>query len=262
MFGTAFGQCSDADKKALEAWDRAWGEATIAGDRAALTGYFADDFMALPGMVGKAKAIDDAVKNAEKNKTKSPEEKNKVTHDNYIISCSATTATITHRNIVWTPMGEGGKPETYNTRSVHFLEKRGGKWQAVSNAGGDLSDYDNLWYLEQDWNNAFWKKDGEWFKNNFASDFSNVGSDDGALTGKAEEIASIVGSKSTYSLVETTNMDISIEGKTARITGIFHLVGKDAAGKPFDTKIRYTDVWVKRDGRWQAWSSHGTMMKQ
>ena len=31
----AVGQCSDADKQKLEAFDRAWGEAGVRGDRAA-----------------------------------------------------------------------------------------------------------------------------------------------------------------------------------------------------------------------------------
>lgn len=260
MFGAAFGQCSEADKKALEAFDRDWGKATVAGDRAALSMMFADDFMALPGMVGKAEAIDTAVKNAEAAK-KNPNP-DKVTHDHYMITCTPNTATITHRNTIWTADGVGGKPETFYGRSVHFLERRGGKWQAVSNAGGgDLDDYGVIWYLEQDWNNAFWKKDGDWFKKNFASDFSNISASDGALGGKTDEIASIVGDTATYDLVETTNMNINIEGKTARVTGIFHLKGKDDKGKAFDNKIRYTDVWVKRDGQWQVWSSQGTMMK-
>ena len=42
----------------------------------------------------------------------------KVTHDHYMISCTPNSATITHRNTVWTPNGEGGKPESlYAQRS-------------------------------------------------------------------------------------------------------------------------------------------------
>ena len=56
-------------------------------------------------------------------------------------------------------------------------------------------------------------------------------------------------------------MNVNIDGTTARVTGIFHLKGKGADGKAFDTNIRYTDIWVKRDGHWIAWSSQGTRMK-
>ncbi|MGI8498474.1 MAG: hypothetical protein ACR2OG_12915 [Gemmatimonadaceae bacterium] len=43
----AFAQCSDADKKALEAFDHTWGDATTRGDRAALQAIFADDYQGL-----------------------------------------------------------------------------------------------------------------------------------------------------------------------------------------------------------------------
>jgi len=261
MFGAAFGQCSEADKKALEAFDRAWGEAGRNGDRAALMNVYADDFTAMPGMQGKMAAIENTMKTYERNKA-NPAGADKVTHDHFIISCTANTATITHRNTVWTPMGVGGKPETFWTRSVHFLEKRGGKWQVVSNpGGGDLDEYEAIWYLEQDWNDAFWKKDAEWFKKNWAPDFSNISSESGELSGKSKEIEGMMNDKNTYDLVKTSDMNIDIEGKTARVTGIFHLKGKDKDGKAFDTKIRYTDIWVKRDGNWVAWSSQGTYMK-
>ncbi len=48
--GYAFGQCSESDKKALEALDRTWSEALVKGDRNALMAMLADDFTALPGM--------------------------------------------------------------------------------------------------------------------------------------------------------------------------------------------------------------------
>lgn len=263
MFACSFAaiaQCSDADKKALEAFDRAWGMAGEKGDKAALEALYADDFMALPFMTGKAAAIEGTMKAFEANK-KNPNP-DKVTHDHYHINCTANTATITHRNTIWTADGEGGKPEMFYTRSVHMLEKRGGKWLAVSNAGGgSMDDYGVLWYLEQDWNDAVWKKDTEWFKANFAEDFSSISSETGVLHNKASDIAGTASDKSSYDLVETTDMNINIDGKTARITGVFHLKGKDDKGKAFDTKIRYTDIWVKRDGRWVAWSSQGTIIK-
>ena len=254
--GVAFGQCSDADKKVLEAFDHAWGAASVSGDRATLTNIYADDYMGMPQMQSKAAAIDGAVKAAEKAKTNPNPDK--VTYDHYVISCTPNTATITHRNTIWTPDGTGGKPETFYTRSVHFLEKRGGKWLAVSNAGGALDDYAVLWYLEQDWNDAVWHKDKAWFDKNYASDFSSVSSQTARLMNKEEDIADTVNDKGTMDEVTTTDMNIRVDGNTAVINGIFRLKGKDEKGVAFDRKLRYTDTWIKRDGRWQAWASQGT----
>jgi ketosteroid isomerase-like protein len=257
-FATVLGECSASERKALMDFDHAWGNATMAGDKAALSGIYADDFSGMPDLQGKTAAIDGAMRASERNKA-NPEAANKTTWDHYRISCTANSATITHRNTVWTPNGEGGKPQTYYTRSVHILEKRGGKWQVVSNAGSGLDDYDVLWYLEQDWNDAVLKKDGAWFEKNFASDFSSISSVSAKRFNKAEDIADSIDAKLTMEVVETTDMNIRIDGNNAIITGIFRTKGKDDKGA-FDRKTRYTDVWIRRDGRWQAWSSQGTVI--
>jgi ketosteroid isomerase-like protein len=256
--GTAIAECSDADRQALKAFDAAWGIAGINGDKAALMAIYADDYVGLPGMAGKSATIDDTMAAFDRNKA-NPNGADKVTYDHYIISCTPATATITHRNTVWTPIGSGGKPETFYSRSVHFLEKRGGKWQVVSNAGGVLDDYSVLWYLEQDWNDAVWKKDKAWFEANFAPDYTSISSTSAKLMNKQEDIADAMDPKVTMELVETTNMNIRIDGNRAIVTGIFRTKGKADSGA-FDRRIRYTDVWIKRDGRWQAWSSQGTVI--
>lgn len=255
---TVAAECSDADKKALEAFDRSWGKAGQEGDKPTLMAIYADDYVGLPGMQGKADTIDSTMRTFERNKA-NPAGADKVTHDHYFISCTPGSATITHRNTVWTPDGTGGKPETFYTRSVHMLEKRGGKWMVVSNAGGGgLDDYDVLWYLEQDWNDAVLRKDREWFEKNYAADFTSISSSTAKLMSRAEDISDTVDDKGTNELVETTGMNIRVDGRYAVITGNFRVKGKDAKGVAFDRKIRYTDTWIKRDGRWQAWSSQGT----
>ena len=108
IFGAAFGQCSDSDKKALEAFDMAWGTAGENGDKAALMDIYADDYVGFPAMLNKTQTIENTMKGFEQNKA-NPAMTDKITHDLYMISCSATTATITHRNVIWTPDGTGGK---------------------------------------------------------------------------------------------------------------------------------------------------------
>ncbi|CAN5369040.1 hypothetical protein BH10ACI3_BH10ACI3_27200 [soil metagenome] len=254
-------QCSDADKKALESFDRAWGTAGETGDKAALMSIYADDYVGLPGMQNKMATIEGTMKAFEANK-KNPNP-DKVTHEHYYISCTANSATITHRNTIWTADGDGGKPETFYTRSVHMLEKRGGKWQVVSNAGGgSLDDYGVLWYLEQDWNNAGPKRDKEWFEKNYASDFTSVSSVSGKMSDKATDIADTMNDKGTFEMAETTDMNIRIEGKVGIVTGIYRMKGKDEKGVAYDRKIRFTDTWIKRDGRWQAWATAGAIIKE
>ena len=142
----AFGQCSDADKQKLEAFDRAWGDAGVRGDRAALQTIYADNYVGLTssGMLDKTQTISDTLKQFEIDKA-NPQNAAKVTHDYYMITCSPTSATITHRNVI--TENENGKPYTFYTRSVHVLERRGDGWLVVSNAGHPLNDAATLFYM-------------------------------------------------------------------------------------------------------------------
>jgi ketosteroid isomerase-like protein len=253
----AFGECTDTDKKALEAFDRTWSEAGEKGNRAALMNVYADDYISMPEMTNKTQAIDDTMKSFERDKV-NPLMADKISHDNYMITCTPTTATITHRNVITTKAGAGGKEETFFTRSVHFLEKRKGKWQVVSNAGHGLDDYGVLMYMEHDWNNATLKRDVEWFDKNYAADFSGVSSRTGAIMNKVQDVADMKNDKSVFEPFELSEMNIRIDGNTAVVTGVNRVKGRDEKGQPFDFRTRFTDTFIRRDGRWQVWATQGT----
>ncbi len=252
----AFAQCPEAAR--LEELDHAWSEATRKGDRAALSAIVADNFTGITptGTTSKAEIIDNAVSAAEAAKT-SGKPAPKTVYDAYIIACTPTTATVTHRNAVTTT--ENGKEVTSYSRSVHVLEKRGNAWQVVSNAGHPLDDRTALLYLERDWNQAEMKQDAAWFERTLADEFAGVDSQTGKPTTKGQTIADI--KKSTTAAADLSGLDVKMQGDTAVVTGLTHNKGKDEKGVAFDRRIRFTDVWVKRDGRWVVLSSQGTDVK-
>jgi ketosteroid isomerase-like protein len=252
----AFAQCPDTEVKKLEDLDHAWSEATRLGDRAALQTIVADSFsgISVTGLTTKAELIDNAVSAAEEAKTKPAP---KVVYDHYVIACTPNTATITHRNTV-TDM-EGGKEQTSYSRSVHVLEKRGDRWQVVSNAGHPLADSTMLAYMERDWNQAEMKRDTAWFERTLANDYSGVDGRTGKATTKSQDIEGI--KKNTTDSADLSGLNIKMQGDTAVVTGLSHNKGKDEKGAAFDRKTRFTDVWVKRDGKWQVISSHGSDVK-
>ncbi len=254
----AFAQCTDADTKKLEEFDRAWTEATRLGDRAALQGIIADNFTGITptGLTSKVEIIDNAVTAAQKAKADAAPAP-KVAYDHYLIGCTPTTATITHRNAVTET--ENGKEHTSYSRSVHVLEKRGDRWQVVSNAGHPLADSTVLLYLERDWNAAEMKRDAAWFERMLTNDYSGVDSRTGKAVTKAENIAGI--KTNTVDSASLSGLDVRMQGDLAVVTGLTHNKGKDDKGVAFDSRIRFTDVWVKRDGRWQVLSSHGSDVK-
>ena len=256
-----FGQCSDADKKKLEAFDRAWGDAGQRGDRAFLQNVYADNFVGLSvaGTLNKTQSIDGALKQAERDKV-NPQGAAKVAHDYYMITCTPNSATITHRNV--TTGKTDGKEWTFYTRSVHVLERQGDRWQVVSNAGHPLDDAGILLYMEQEWNDASKTGNTGWFERNYAGDASDINSRTGGIHTKAEEIASMKSDKSVYESLELSDMDVRIEGNAAVVTGVNRVKGRDEKGQAFDRSTRFTDTYIKRDGRWQVWATQGTSITQ
>jgi ketosteroid isomerase-like protein len=84
-----------------------------------------------------------------------------------------------------------------------------------------------------------------------------------ARTGKPTTKGQVVADIKTAATAsaDLSGLDVKLQGDTAVVTGLTHNKGKDEKGVAFDRKIRFTDVWVKRDGRWQILSSHGTDVK-
>lgn len=254
-----FGQCTDADRQKLEAFDRAWGDAGQRGDAVFLQTVYADDYMNMTptGSFNKTRAIENAVKTAARNKTNPNPAR--ISHDYYIITCGPKTATITHRNVIVDKVD--GKDQTFYTRSVHFLEKRGNDWKVVSDAGGPLNDEGQLLYMEREWNDADKKHDMAWFERNYEEDAIDISSRTGAMHTKAEVLASMKDDKMSFDTMDLSDMDARVEGNTAVVTGINHVKGRDDKGVAFDRRVRFTDVFLKKDGRWQIIATQGTLIQ-
>ncbi len=82
----------------------------------------------------------------------------------------------------------------------------------------------------------------------------------GHSTGKVENkpqfLESIRSGSFRYHAIEVKHVDVRLYDETAILTGLVHVrVAID--GKPLETDLRYSDAYVRRDGRWQlvAWQS-------
>ena len=250
MAGNVHAACSSADKAALETFDRAWAAAAEKGDAKALEAFYSSDYlgMAPAGTTDRAAGIAAAIANA-----KEGGDAVVTRPDFYQIHCSGETAAISHRNV--TTEGSGDEAETWYSRSVHHLVKEGGDWKVLSSTGYPLGDGGTVTYLDLEWNTAELAADKAWFERNLADDYLGV-SRAGVLETKAEQVASI----GTYKVTQADSTDVrtNVDGDRALVTGIYHTRGTDKDGKAFDRKTRYIDTFIKRDGRWQIWSSQGT----
>jgi ketosteroid isomerase-like protein len=250
-------QCSEAEHARLRELDKVWTEATNRGDRARLEAIFADDFASsdINGSQTKTTTIDAAVRAAERRRA-SGQTAPPTLYDNYLITCTPVSAVITHRASTTTTLD--GKEQTSYFRSVHVLEKRGGRWQVVGNAGHALTDAEVLLYLENDWNDARIRKDIPWFDRILTDDATAASASTGTIRTKSEYLESIKADKSVIESIELLEPSVRIDGNTAIITGINRSRGRDAQGKPFDRRTLFTGTWVKRDGRWLVRAFQGT----
>jgi ketosteroid isomerase-like protein len=73
---------------------------------------------------------------------------------------------------------------------------------------------------------------------------------------KASYVESMRSGALKYQTIEPREMKVRVYGTTAVITAAARITAI-SRGQPVDNQLRYTDVWVLRDGRWQmvGWQS-------
>jgi FKBP-type peptidyl-prolyl cis-trans isomerase FkpA len=112
--------------------------------------------------------------------------------------------------------------------------------------------------LEKQWCEAYKKRDSAALHNLLADDFIFT-DEDGRTYDKARYIQAVtqVISVESYSLEDLTTRVSGLAGIVAgRWTGTLKIDGKDGSGS-----FRFTDTFVKRQGRWQALASQDTKMQ-
>ncbi|TAE23243.1 MAG: nuclear transport factor 2 family protein [Cytophagales bacterium] len=79
----------------------------------------------------------------------------------------------------------------------------------------------------------------------------------GVVDTKQAYIQSIKDGKAQYNSIDIKEQKARVYGKTAIINGIVYAKMGSTDGKVTELKLRYTDAYVKKKGRWQlvAWQS-------
>lgn len=119
-----------------------------------------------------------------------------------------------------------------------------------------VSVEEELIALERGWNEAFYARDVEFLDSILADDFI-VTYDDGARGDKARELE--LSASFNQRVISATQEDFTVQVYddaavvwfTLRVVGI-------RRGQEAEITLRYTDVWVVRDGRWQCVASQST----
>ena len=111
--------------------------------------------------------------------------------------------------------------------------------------------------LEQTLDQAFLKKDRATFEPMLAEDYVYIHSN-GSMTNKAQEIAESMSADAKWTASKLDNLRVRIYGDVAVVTGIQTLTGS-AKGYVSGPR-RFTDLWVRRGGRWQTIGGESTLV--
>jgi len=131
---------------------------------------------------------------------------------------------------------------------------------APSTAGAGENDEQALIRIEGEWGDAMTKHDMVALDRILGDDHTVI-SKDGRVHTKAEELANYRSDESSNELSDFEPMKVRVFGDTAVVTGGQREkslnFGKDTSGF-----YRWTDVFVRRDERWQAVASELTRVEE
>ena len=110
--------------------------------------------------------------------------------------------------------------------------------------------------VELAWNRALEQGDAAALDRIWAKEFLDT-SFDGTVTTKEEDLTSVASGDLVYQSSKVRDLVIHVYGKSAVVTGHWTAVGQ-FKGVDVSGEFRYTDVYVRREGRWQAVASQIT----
>jgi hypothetical protein len=125
---------------------------------------------------------------------------------------------------------------------------------AASAAAQDVEQ--TIAQLEKDWVAAIVKKDTATLNRLLASEFAGTSPTAHTYT-KSEAIADINNAKYVVDKMDLDEVSVNVYGTTA-VSFTSQEEKSKYAGQDTSGHYHFTDVWVKKDGNWQAVASHGT----
>jgi ketosteroid isomerase-like protein len=118
----------------------------------------------------------------------------------------------------------------------------------------DGSEAANIRALENKLMDAYKQRQVEVFAALLDDDFVAT-FEDGSIYGKTGYLSYAASPSLRVEVSEMSETKVRLHGNTAIITGAYHERG-DFKGEPFDDHDRFTDIWMKEEGKWRLVASH------
>jgi len=129
---------------------------------------------------------------------------------------------------------------------------------AFAKMGGGAAD--EIKKLEMDWAAAT-LKDGPAAVDQYEADDIISTDPTGRVTDKTQDKKDLSSGDLKFQSIDVSDLTIHVYGNTAVAAGTSTVKGS-FKGQDIGGTYRYTDVWVKRNGKWQAVASQSTKVQQ
>lgn len=251
-----------AIKDASVAWDKAWN----AGDADALASLYTADAVAMaPNQTSEAGR--DAMRASSRKYFEQFSDENRSAVEDVRISGDLAVARGTQETR--TTVKAGGASFQDKSKWISAYQRQpNGSWKILWEMyNSDLPVVDSLpvgeeeaalLKLEQEWAAASVKKDWTVFDRMFAPDYANnIG---GTIMSKKQFLANMKSGAWRIASASPSELKVLVLGETGIVHGLWteksSLNGQDLSGT-----YRYTDIFAKRDGRWQCVTSYNTKVR-
>jgi ketosteroid isomerase-like protein len=108
--------------------------------------------------------------------------------------------------------------------------------------------------LEAKWNDAYKRNDPAGMEALLSDDFI-ITVEDGTTFSKTGYLAHVADSELRVQISDMTDLRVRVHGNLAIVTGAYHEKGT-SKGKGYESRDRFTDVWMKTAAGWQVIASH------
>ena len=125
---------------------------------------------------------------------------------------------------------------------------------AVRDSAQEKADVASIRALELKWVDAYKQRQIAAMGALMAEDYV-ITVEDGSTYGKTGYLSYSASSSTSVESVEISEMKVRMHGDTAVVIGVYHEKGTDSR-QAYDYHDRFTDVWMKKGGKWRLIAAH------
>jgi ketosteroid isomerase-like protein len=138
-----------------------------------------------------------------------------------------------------------------------LIASTGAQGQESTAPASERNVEQQLLALEREWVQADINHDVSWYQKHVAEDFTSVDTR-GRMETKKEGIAAAKAGLPIYEQHAVDDMTVRVYGDTAVVTGRITTRQGKSSDAMESYQLRFTDVFVKKNGRWQVVATQGT----